>query len=61
VPPYVPPPSPPGTIVYKWSNRPVTATGRVFNTDALDGWVFAAGVILGIVLGFMLALLAVMR
>jgi hypothetical protein len=31
----------------------------VFNTDALDGWVFAAGMVLGTVLGFMLALLVV--
>jgi len=57
--PYVPPPSPPRLFVHKWNNRPVTSTSRVFNTDALDGWVFAAGMVLGTVLGFMLALLVV--
>ena len=63
MPPYVPPPSPPGMIVNKWNTRPVRSSnwpGR-FPTDALEGWVFAVCVILGIVLGFMLALLAVTR
>ena len=61
--PYAPPPSPSGMIVHKWNTKPVSSSDRPgrFPTDSLDGWVFAAGVVLGSFAGFMLALVLVMR